>query len=493
MCYCIYLRKSRKDEELGEETLQRHKNMLLNLAKTKNINIIKIYEEIKSGDTISERPQMQKLLKDVANGDYKGVLVVEIERLARGNTIDQGIVAKTFKDSKTKIITPIKTYDPNDEFDEEYFEFSLFMSRREYKTINRRIQRGRIASVKEGKFIASTAPLGYDKVKLKDKNGYTLKPNQYATIIKLIFKLYTEENQGIGSIAKYLDSIFIKPKNSEKWSKSSLKDILTNPVYIGKIRWGYKKNTDYILVDGLHNPIIDEKTFYKANQMLKNKTVSHTIYDKQLKNPLSSLIFCKKCGKALTRINSNTKDKYYSLKCPNPYCNNVSAPIYLIENSILNFLNEILIPIPLKFNFKNINNENITDFNYEIKHIDNEINKLNNQLNELYNLLEQKVYTPNIFINRNKNINNQINKLYKIKNHLLKQQGNKNIKNFPPISKDIFSIYNELNNIEDKNNLLKELIYKIEYNRDTKTTKNKRDEAQFELTIYPKINNIYDK
>ena len=82
---------------------------------------------------------------------------MEVERLARGNTTDQGIVADTFKYSDTKIVTPNKIYDPGDEFDEEYFEFGLFMSRREYKTINRRLQRGRRASLSEGKYIAGKA------------------------------------------------------------------------------------------------------------------------------------------------------------------------------------------------------------------------------------------------------------------------------------------------------------------------------------------------
>lgn len=92
---------------------------------------------------------------------------MEVERLARGDTIDQGIVAQTFKFSDTKIITPIKTYNPNNEFDEEYFEFGLFMSRREYKTINRRLQRGRMASVKDGKYVANKAPYGYNRIILK--------------------------------------------------------------------------------------------------------------------------------------------------------------------------------------------------------------------------------------------------------------------------------------------------------------------------------------
>ena len=169
--YAMYLRKSRADIEAeanGEgETLARHENILLDLARKNEIKIGKIYKEIVSGETIEARPEMQRLLSDVRSGRWKGILVVEVERLARGETMDQGIVANAFKISNTKIITPMKVYDPNNEFDEEYFEFGLFMSRREYKVINRRLQRGRIMSVKEGKYVGSVAPFGYDRVKDK--------------------------------------------------------------------------------------------------------------------------------------------------------------------------------------------------------------------------------------------------------------------------------------------------------------------------------------
>ena len=77
---------------------------------------------------------------------------MEVERLARGDTIDQGIVQRAFQYSGTQIVTPAKTYNPNNEFDEEYFEFGLFMSRREYKTIRRRMRAGVTAAVKEGKW-----------------------------------------------------------------------------------------------------------------------------------------------------------------------------------------------------------------------------------------------------------------------------------------------------------------------------------------------------
>ena len=146
MAYCKYLRKSRADleaEDRGEgETLARHSRILDELAARLHLTVSAEYREIVTGESIEARPQMRRLLDDVSAGRWEGVLVVEIERLARGDTIDQGVVAKAFKYSETKIITPMKTYDPTNEFDEEYFEFGLFMSRREYQTIRRRMQTG---------------------------------------------------------------------------------------------------------------------------------------------------------------------------------------------------------------------------------------------------------------------------------------------------------------------------------------------------------------
>src|SRR5690606_37287515 len=109
-------------------------------------------------------------------GRWKGRLVMEVERLARGDTMDQGIVADAFKFSETLIITPGKIYDPTDPNDEEYFEFGLFMSRREFKTITRRLQWGRNNSVEEGRYPGNVAPYGYKRRKLPGK-GYTLEPH----------------------------------------------------------------------------------------------------------------------------------------------------------------------------------------------------------------------------------------------------------------------------------------------------------------------------
>ena len=296
--YCIYLRKSREDREIEKyeniDTLDRHRKTLLKFAEDHNLSIGHIYEEVVSGETIEEREVMQNVLRDVENRMWKGVLVMEVERLARGDTSDQGVVARVFKYSSTKIVTLTKTYDPNNEFDEEYFEFGLYMSRREYKTINRRLQRGRIASVNDGKYVGNIPPLGYKIIKLDNTKGFSLEPDlEEVDTVKLIFNLYAYQDLSTDKIANKLDTIGIKPRKSEYWSSSTIKDILNNPVYIGKIRWNARpqqistkdgkrvksrpRNPNVLIVDGLHQAIIDETTWnmVQSKRILNTPSVPH--------------------------------------------------------------------------------------------------------------------------------------------------------------------------------------------------------------------------
>lgn len=190
--YAKYLRKSRFDRDYAElsieETLKRHEAILDKLAGDRGFCIARTYYEVVSGESIAARPEIQKLLEEVNAGVYAGVLVVDVERLARGNGADQAYISQVFQFSGTKIITPAKTYDPSDEFDEEYFEFGLFMSRREYKTINRRLIRGRDSSAAEGKYLGSIAPYGYSRRKLENEKGYTLEENPAeAEVVKKSF------------------------------------------------------------------------------------------------------------------------------------------------------------------------------------------------------------------------------------------------------------------------------------------------------------------
>lgn len=311
----IYLRKSRKDsdyykDEPIEKTLERHEKGLQEWA----INIFgikipqeNIFREVASGDTIDDRPIMQEVLKKIEDNNIKAVLCIEIERLARGNTIDQGIIANAFKYSNTKIITPYKIYDLDNEDDLVYFEDGLYQSRKYLLYTKRILKRGRIRSVQDGKYIGSYEPYGYTKKKLINEKGYTLIINlEEKKIVNLIADLYAyginttyqikkddtilsiakiygmtkkelsfcnpisnfKENDiirikyemGLSTIANYLNYLNIKPRKSSSWTPSSIKNLLTSPTLYGYVSWGARQ-TVTIMKDG---------TFIKTRPRNKN-------------------------------------------------------------------------------------------------------------------------------------------------------------------------------------------------------------------------------
>lgn len=319
--YDAYLRKSRADMELEKlkkfDTLKQHEKFLKDRANQLGIKIRKIYREVVSGESIQERPEMQEVLKNVETGTIDGILVVEVERLTRGGAKDQGTVTQAFKYSNTKIITLNKIYDPNSDEDEEYFEFGLFMSRREYKTINRRMQRARIANVLDGKYCASEPPFGYKKVRVKYGKGYTLEPvSEEAEIVK---EMYQKRADGMGYdiICNWLNTLDFKPKKSDVWTPATIKGMLSNPIYIGKIRWNSNKqkkilingqiikkrkkgnNEDLILVEGLHPAIISNELFDIVQGIKPNK--ASTKHNTELQNPLATLVKCADCGRSMQR------------------------------------------------------------------------------------------------------------------------------------------------------------------------------------------------
>jgi site-specific DNA recombinase len=525
--YCIYLRKSRKDQEAesrGEgETLARHENMLLDLAAKLKIVIRpeNIYREIVSGETIAARPEVQRLLSDVEHGRWKGVLVVEVERLARGDTSDQGMVAKAFKRSSTKIITPTKTYNPDDEFDEEYFEFSLFMSRREFKTINRRLQRGRLASVDEGKFVGSVAPYGYRKVKIKHDKGYTLEiiPDQ-ANVVRMMYEWYTKglalpdgtyKKIGATRIADELNNKGFKPSINQSWSKTSVTDILKNPIYAGKIRWGYRKeikfvdgnnvrksrtqSADYKYNDGLHDAIIDIELFHVAQQLMSSRGHAPVPGNEALKNPFTGLIYCGKCGRLMTRLAATKKTPYDTIKCMNVKCDNVSSPLYLIEEVVLQSMQVWLSEFKAKWKIEKIDNpysDSISMAQSAIDQTKAEINKLIGQRDRLHDLLEQGIYSTDIFLQRNNKLSAEINDLEKALEYTKRELESLHMQSsyndiYIPKAENLLSEYYNMEDATMRNEALKELIDRITYTKNEPNKKGNRDNKNFEIMIDPKV------
>lgn len=526
--YCLYLRKSRADMEAearGEgETLARHEKLLLDVAKKGHYNVTQIYREIVSGETIAARPVVQHLLQEVEDGKWAGVLVVEVERLARGDTIDQGVMAQAFKYSNTKIITPMKVYNPADEFDEEYFEFGLFMSRREYKTINRRLVRGRLASAKEGKWVSGVAPYGYERVRIKGDKGWTLSPiEEEADIVRFIFRLYTsgEEDEdgnvrklGTYNIALRLDKMGIAPpKSAACWNDRTLQSMLQNPVYIGKIRWNVNKskkriinNTveieyykappdEVILVDGLHPAIVDEAVFQKAQELMKRSGPPPVPTKGVVTNPLAGLIRCGKCGHSIVlRPNGRTGMLY----CPNRACNNVGSKFDIVEERLLQGLSDWLSSYRLEWSDKPPADEQaLIDLKQKsLRKAQSELETLHRQLDRTHDLLEQGVYDTDTFLSRSRSLTERIASaeadIENLSAEVLEDEKRlASRQSIIPKVEKLLEVYRELPSAQSKNEMLKEVLEKAEY---TKLQRSGRCGPfdNFELVLYPKLPPSFD-
>ena len=341
-----YDRKSRSDDPLlsVEEVLERHSKILEEYA-LKNLGGLipeeNKYKEVASSETIDDRPEMLRLLKDVESPAVKAVMVVDVQRLSRGDLEDAGRLIKILRYTNTYVITPHKIYDLRDEYDRDAFERELKRGN-EYLEYFKKIQRrGKLASVKEGNYVGSVAPFGFTRVPIKDKNDkiecWTLaEKKDEADIIRLIFHWYCTDDIGVTAICRRLECMNIKTKSGlSSWKPSMIFDILENVHYIGCVRWNWRKTIrvvedqevkklrpkakvdEYLVFNGKHDGIVSEELFNRAKEIKGNRHRTKT--DTTLKNPFSGLMYCK-CG---SKIGYNTYNKNgEEFAPPKLVCNN---------------------------------------------------------------------------------------------------------------------------------------------------------------------------
>ena len=361
-----YLRKSRSDDPLMsvEDVLSKHEAMLDEWAEKHlggKVPEENKFREVVSGETLKERPEIQKVLKLIESPRYKAIKVVEPQRLTRGDYEDIGRLMKLLKHTNTLVITPQKIYDLKNEYDWDGFERELKRGNDYLEYTKKILNRGRLLSVSQGNYIGSKAPFGYDKIEIKDgrKTYHTLKENkEQADIVRMIFNMYVNENIGRVNICHRLDNLGIKSPTGQRWSSPALKDMLENVHYIGKVKWNWRKTItvvedgqifssrpkskegDYLIFEGKHDGIVPEELFMAAREKRgRNHKAKATT---KVRNPFAGLVICQ-CGRAMSYRMYKHKDG--SMRSPSRllcddqvHCQTASAIYDEIEEAIVNVL-----------------------------------------------------------------------------------------------------------------------------------------------------------
>ncbi|HZG82522.1 MAG TPA: recombinase family protein [Brevibacillus sp.] len=508
----IYLRKSRKDVEEERkaqenntpfDTLDKHRRELFELVRRENHNVIHVFEEIVSGEFISERPEVQEMLRQMEEGIVEGVVVMDMDRLGRGDMIDAGTFFRAFKFSETLIITPSEVIDCNAEGAELLFGVKSIIAREELKQINKRLQGGRRRSAKDGKSITRKPPYGYDR----DEN-LKLHPNpEQAQVVRKIFDMVAE-GHGRQAVVKHLDSLGIKPPEGDLWEQSTISSIVRNEAYLGHIIWGKEKHMKrngkrvkkkvppelWIRHENAHEAIITQEQFDNANTALTGRWRAPTREGIGLSNPLAGLIKCGVCGRALY-MNRTADRPNPQLRCINPRCQGLQKGVLLplAEQRVLQALEILAQQASLSQNELSASlvdkeDDPLDTKTKQISHFQKELTELNAMRETAFEMLEKKVYTEEIFLQRHKSISDKIKEVESVISHLQNDietelHRKKHKKTIVPKIVAAIDTYHTLPSAEQKNHLLKSIIEKVLFIRKKEWTK----KDQFEIEVIPRF------
>ena len=479
--WLIYLRKSRQDDpnQTVEEVLAKHEVMLQEHAERElggRIPEENIYREVVSGESIDEREEIKKVLARLEDPAIKGVLVVEPSRLSRGDLSDCARIIDSFRFTHSLIATPMMTYDLEKKMERKFFQDELLRGNDYLEYTKEILFRGRIAAAKRGCYTSATAPYGFNRVRIgKD---WTLEPNENADAVRLAFDWYVNEDLSLGALARRLDEYGYPPPTGKKWARETLREMLKNIHYIGKIRFNNRhrvtvvengervqrmrktQDEDVIISEGKHDGIVDKDIFDAAVARLKNNPRKWS--EDNLVNVLASLLVCSKCGRVMiSRASKIARTRYM---CPNkPQCLK-SAVASDVVDAVIVALEQSELP-KLQAKLKNGDGDAAAIQKRRIAKLVKQMEEYREQEDNQYDLLERKKYTQAVFDRRNAALREKIEACEK-ELHLARSAMPKNVdyaERITTLEKAIVALRDPEVSNKDANRLLRAAIDRIEY------------------------------
>ena len=474
----LYLRLSREDDDkiYESESITNQKNLLLQYVKENNLNICNIYIDDGYSGTNFNRPDFNKLLNDIELGKINMVITKDLSRLGRDYIGTGNLIEKYFPEHNVRYIAVTDNIDTFlDNSNNDITPFKAVMNDMYAKDISKKIKSSLKAKMKEGKWVGSRTPFGYNQ-DLENKNHLVVNIEQ-SIIVKKIFDMCLEglsffkiakqlTIEGVKTPAGYYSFEWKNHYNLKygKWHSKTIRDILTNRMYIGdlvqnrrsKVNYKVKKiiknnPSDYIIVENTHEPIIDKETFYEVQKRIP-KNVGRN--EKKETHLLDGLLYCGNCGHRISVAPRRKKDNrcyticnYYRTYMKQKLCTTHSNNYDELEKVIINSLTSICLSYMNKDKIKNKVFDNLTKDNKfnqkkELEMLINDIKQINDNLDIIYIDKLNKIITEEQFERVKAKFENELN---------LKQ------KKYDELNNDIKDTINE----ETKNKMINSYITKF--------------------------------
>lgn len=314
----IYLRVSTEEQAKEGFSINAQKEKLTSYA---NINDWEIYDfyidDGISGKNIVDRPSINRLIEDVKCGNVNNVLIYKLDRLTR-SVKDLINLIELFEEYNCSFNSVTEKLDTSNAVGRMFIKIIGIFAEFERENLAERVSFGYEQKTREGNYTNTNGVNGYDYIV---GSGELVVNDIEKDIVNRIYDLYLEGTSML-KIAKQFNEEKVPTKRGGDWSQSTIKSILTNPLYIGKIRYGVgKKNQSKAFkVDGTQETIIDEDKFYKAQEVMKKRKHYCNKKFPSEKAYFTTALRCHKCGaKFHPKMSKQANgDKIYITY----YCNN---------------------------------------------------------------------------------------------------------------------------------------------------------------------------
>ncbi len=444
----IYARVSTVEQAEEGYSIDEQERLLKEYCDKHNLEVYKTYSDRGiSGKDIKHRPELKQMLKDSEENKFDMVLVWKINRLSR-KLADVLKMVELFEKNNVTFKSYSEPFETNTPAGKMQFQMMALIGEFERGTIAQNVKMGMLARAREGKWCGNRV-LGYDIVPVegslnkKRKETKLIINEKESESVRLIFDEYSN-GKGYKAITSKLNKLGYKTKKGNNFSVGSIRDILTNPVYIGKVRynvrqdWSEKRrrniNPNPIIVDGIHDKIIDEELWDKVQKIIESKKGKpKRIYDGEY--PLTGILKCPVCGSGMVimrttnKLADGTKRRLTYYACGNwknkgtAVCNSNSIRVDKANEYVFGKIAELLsnerMVKTIVDNINKTKRNNIEPSKNKIERLDKELEKLKNKKHKLLEAYEDDILSKKEFQDRKQELDNIIEGLEEERQPLL--------------------------------------------------------------------------
>ncbi|MGF3103685.1 recombinase family protein [Rossellomorea sp. DUT-2] len=373
----VYVRVSTTEQASEGYSIRAQTDRLKAYCVSQGWDIFEIYIDDGYSAKDTNRPNLERMIKHIEQNLIDCVLVYRLDRLTR-SVRDLYNILETFDKYDCKFKSATEVYDTTTAMGRMFITIVAALAQWERENTGERIRMGMEQKAREGNWVINRSPYGYDL----DKENKTLTINkEEALIVKDIFDYYLKGKSTI-KIAVELNRLNIRTRNDAIWSGFRVNYILSNPLYIGTMRYNFRVNKEnYFEVENTHPPIISKETFENVQRIKDSRSTSHP------RAATSKFIFsgvakCARCGSPLSGKHGYSKrgNKEYRSRgyiCNRKVvgeCNQRSMAERYIETQFIKYLDSL-----------RINPGIVEDITYEDEIDDSQdrMDLLNKELNEI--------------------------------------------------------------------------------------------------------------